>query len=62
LPLVSFATPVTVTEQIGGFTSTPGEDADYITSTPSYTKIDADGSDLPDEATTWAMVRDNVRG
>ncbi|MFC1856590.1 DUF1566 domain-containing protein [Thermodesulfobacteriota bacterium] len=39
-----------------------GEDANYTINPPSYTKLDAEGNDLPDEATEWAMVRDNVTG
>jgi len=37
-----------------------GQDAQYITNTQSYTKLDENGDDLPDEATEWVMVRDNV--
>ena len=32
----------------------------YITNPRSYTKLDENGNNLPDEATEWAMVRDNV--
>ena len=39
-----------------------GQDAQYITNTQSYTKLDENGADLPDEATEWVMVRDNVTG
>jgi hypothetical protein len=39
-----------------------GEDADYDINTPSYTKLDATGNDLPDSAMSWTMVRDNVTG
>jgi hypothetical protein len=39
-----------------------GQDAQYITNSQSYTKLDENGNDLPDEATEWVMVRDNVTG
>ena len=39
-----------------------GQDAQYTINPPSYTKLDAAGNDLPDSATEWAMVRDNVTG
>ena len=39
-----------------------GQDANYNINTPSYTKLDASGHDLPDTASSWAMVRDNITG
>lgn len=39
-----------------------GQDANYSINPMSYTKLDANGNDLPDSATSWAMVRDNVTG
>jgi len=40
-----------------------GQDAQYIINPQSYTKLDANGNDLPDDAAwPWAMVRDNVTG
>jgi len=39
-----------------------GQDANYGPNLHSYTKLDEDGNDLPDEATEWIMVRDNVTG
>jgi len=39
-----------------------GQDAIYTINPPSYTKLDASGSDLPDDAVSWVMVRDNVTG
>jgi uncharacterized delta-60 repeat protein len=39
-----------------------GQDANYTINPPSYTKLDPNGNDLPDDATEWAMVRDNVTG
>jgi len=39
-----------------------GQDAQYPCNPQSYTKLDADGNDLPDEATEWTMIRDNVTG
>ncbi len=37
-----------------------GQDASYDIHPPSYTKLDANGNDLPAGAANWAMVRDNV--
>ena len=48
--------------QTQSFTDTFGEDADYIINPPSYTKLDEYENDLPDSATEWVMVRDNVTG
>ena len=39
-----------------------GQDATYTISPPSFTKLDAAGLDLPDSATSWAMIRDEVTG
>jgi len=39
-----------------------GQDGNYNINPPSYTKLDATGNALPDSATTWAMVKDNVTG
>jgi len=39
-----------------------GQDGNYTINPPSYTKLDPNGNDLPDDATEWAMVRDNVTG
>jgi hypothetical protein len=39
-----------------------GQDANYQINPPSYTKLDAEGNDLPDTAASWTMVRDNVTG
>jgi hypothetical protein len=39
-----------------------GQDAQYNINPQSYTKLDANGNDLPDSATEWVMVRDNVTG
>lgn len=39
-----------------------GEDMTYTIHPPAYTKLDADGNDLPDNAQKWAMVRENVSG
>lgn len=38
------------------------QDAQYQGIARSYTKLDDQGGDLPDTATSWAMVRDNVTG
>jgi len=50
------------TGQIQSYTTTFGEDSDYLINPPSYTKLDDQGKDLPDSATSWVMVRDNVTG
>ena len=39
-----------------------GQDAQYPCNPQSYTKLDANSNDLPDNATEWVMVRDNVTG
>jgi hypothetical protein len=39
-----------------------GQDVQYITNPQSCTKLDANSNDLPDTATEWVMVKDNVTG
>jgi hypothetical protein len=39
-----------------------GQDANYSINPMSYTKLDSGGNELPDSASTWTMVRDNVTG
>ena len=39
-----------------------GQDAFYSINPPSLTKMDSNGLDLSDDATDWAMVRDNATG
>ena len=39
-----------------------GQDANYSINPMSYTKLDSSGNVLPDSATSWAMVKDNVTG
>ena len=39
-----------------------GQDANYVINPMSYTKLDDNGNALPDSATSWVMVRDNVTG
>jgi hypothetical protein len=39
-----------------------GQDGNNSINPPSYTKLDADGNGLPDDAPSWTMVRDNVTG
>jgi len=39
-----------------------GQDASYTINPPAYVKMDAQGNYLPDEATSWAMVRDKHTG
>ena len=48
------------TGQTRSYTSNFGEDSDYLMNSPSYTKLDEDGNDLPGSASSWVMVRDNV--
>jgi len=57
-----WAYPVPDTGQTESYTDTFGEDSDYLINPPSYTKLDTGGNDLPDSATSWVMVRDNVTG
>jgi len=58
----AFAGPLPDTGQTADYTVTFGEDSDYTLSPQSYIKLDELGNALPDTATTWAMVRDNVTG
>jgi hypothetical protein len=39
-----------------------GQDGNYIINPPSYTKLDEKGNPLPDNASSWVMVKDNVTG
>ena len=39
-----------------------GQDANYAINPPKYTKLSDNGTALPDNATSWAMVRDEVTG
>lgn len=39
-----------------------GQDGEYTIHPMSYTKLDASGNTLPDTATSWTMVKDNVTG
>ncbi|MCK4814570.1 DUF1566 domain-containing protein, partial [bacterium] len=39
-----------------------GQDASFLINPPSYTKLDANGNALSDDATEWVTVRDNVTG
>ena len=39
-----------------------GQDANYSIHPMSYTKLDANGNALPDSASSWVMVKDNVTG
>jgi hypothetical protein len=39
-----------------------GQDANYLINPPSYVKMSETGTDLPDSAASWAMVRDNATG
>jgi predicted secreted protein len=50
------------TGQTTSYTNTFGEDSDYTINPQSYTKLDASGNELPEDAVSWIMVRDNVTG
>ncbi len=39
-----------------------GQNDDSSSNPPSYTKLDESGNTLPDSATSWVMVKDNVTG
>ena len=39
-----------------------GQDANYVINPMSYTKLDANGKELKDDAAEWAMVRDDLTG
>jgi len=39
-----------------------GQDSNYTINPMSYTKLDAAGNDLPDAASSWTTVRDNITG
>ena len=75
VPFIAAATPLPDTGQTKCYDNTqeitcpqPGEpfygqDSQYITTPQSYTKLDANGNDLPNDAPwPWSMVRDNVTG
>jgi len=51
-------------ENICELTRRGKEDADYNdpSNQPSYTKLDAEGGPLPDNAEQWALIRDNITG
>lgn len=59
---VSVTRPIPDTGQTIIFSDTFGEDSDYTINPPSYTKLDAQGKPLPDSATSWSMIKDNVTG
>ena len=58
----SVPNPIPDTGQTQSYTDTFGEDSDYTINPPSYTKLDAQGYALPDEASSWSMVKDNITG
>uniref|UniRef100_A0A7C4VR67 DUF1566 domain-containing protein n=1 Tax=Desulfatirhabdium butyrativorans TaxID=340467 RepID=A0A7C4VR67_9BACT len=39
-----------------------GQDANFLINPNAFVKMDADGKDLPSNASSWAMVRDNATG
>jgi hypothetical protein len=60
--VASSAGPLPDTGQTESYTQSFGEDADYAVHPRSYAKLDEQGNELPDDATSWVMVRDNVTG
>lgn len=51
------------TGQTLSYTETFGEDSDYTIGDPSYTKLDTiDGEPIPDDYSSWKIVKDNVTG
>jgi len=60
--VVVLAGPLPDTGQTQSYTNTFGEDSDYNINPQSYTKLDAQGNNLPDSDNSWTMVRDNVTG
>jgi parallel beta-helix repeat protein len=58
----SVPNPIPDTGQTQSYTDTFGDDSDYTINPQSYTKLDATGNELPDSATSWSMVKDNVTG
>ncbi|MEA2013790.1 MAG: DUF1566 domain-containing protein [Thermodesulfobacteriota bacterium] len=62
ISVCTLAGPVPDTGQTKSYTDTFGEDSDYKINPPSYTKLDGQGNDLPDDASSWVMVRNNVTG
>lgn len=50
------------TGQTESFTNTFGEDSDFVIDPPSFTKLDENGTPLPNGAASWSMVKDNVTG
>ncbi len=38
------------------------QDGSYTINPPSYTKLDAQGNDIPSDSAAWVMVRDNITG
>ncbi len=74
LPFTTFATPIPDTGQTKCYDNSQeitcpnpgdpfyGQDAQYGPNLQALTKLDANGNELPDEATEWVMVRDNVTG
>jgi len=60
--LAAVPNPVPDTGQTQSFTNTFGEDSDYTTHPPLYTKLDAQGNPLLDTDPSWSMVKDNVTG
>ncbi len=74
LTSVAFAAPVPDTGQSKCYNGTVeitcpspgqpfyGQDANYTINPMSYTKLDGSGNVLPDSATSWVMVKDNVTG
>ena len=69
IPLALLVVPIAKAEQYipdtgqtESYTDIFGEDSDYIRNARSYTKLNSNGNPLPDSASSWAMVKDNVTG
>lgn len=62
IPVLAFAWSIPDTGQNVSYTNTFGEDSDYRINPLSFTKLDENGVPLPETATSWAMVKDNVTG
>jgi len=62
ISICALAGPIPDTGQTQSYTDTFGEDSDYTINPPSYTKLNAQGNALPDSASSWSMVKDNVTG
>ncbi|MFC1858264.1 hypothetical protein ACFL9U_09595 [Thermodesulfobacteriota bacterium] len=62
IPLIANSGPIPDTGPTQSYTDTIGEDSDYAINPPYYTKLYADGNELPEGVISWAMVRFNMIG